>query len=163
MLIRHFLNRSGREIHKELSGLTASAETLLLEHSWPGNVRELEQVIHYGAVMAGSPWIDVIDLPAYLRAAHTPEPLDREVPSTSRVEAENRHVLEVLAKTGGDKHETARLLGVSRATLWRLLKRARRVPPVETLSQVSDGQNLPDCEVLDVQGSRRFQKGTDER
>ncbi len=126
LLIRHFLNQSGREVHKELSGLTPAAETLLLEHSWPGNVRELEQVIHYGAVMAGSPWIDVVDLPAYLRTAHAPESQEYAIRYTNRVDAENRHVLDVLAQTGDDKHEAARLLGVSRATLWRLLKRARQ-------------------------------------
>jgi len=128
LLVRHFLNRSGREVHKELSGLTAAAETLLLEHSWPGNIRELEQVIQYGAVMAGSPWIDVIDLPAYLRTTLATESPEHAVPYTNRIEAENRHVLDVLAQTGDDKHEAARLLGVSRATLWRLLKRARRDP-----------------------------------
>lgn len=128
LLIRHFLNQSGKEIHKELSGLTAAAEALLLDYSWPGNVRELEQVVHYGAVMAGSPWIDGVDLPAYLRAARTPESLEQAVRSTNRAEAQNRHVLDVLAQTGGDKREAARLLGVSRATLYRSLQRARRDP-----------------------------------
>jgi len=125
LLIRHFLNQSGREVHKEISGLTAAAEALLLEHPWPGNVRELEQAIHYGAVMAGSPWIDLADLPAYLRTTHAPKPEECAVP-TSRAEAQNRHVLDVLAQASGDKHEAARLLGVSRATLYRLLERARR-------------------------------------
>jgi two-component system response regulator AtoC len=125
LLVRHFLMRSQAELHKEISGLSAAAEAVLLDHSWPGNVRELEQVIHYGVVMAGSPWVDVADLPAYLRvsAAET-----RELPSrhSNRQEAENQHVLDVLAQAGGRKQEAARLLGVSRATLWRLLKRARQ-------------------------------------
>jgi DNA-binding NtrC family response regulator len=127
LLIRHFLNQSGREVNKEISGLTAAAEALLLEHPWPGNVRELEQAIHYGAVLAGSPWIDLADLPAYLRTAHAPESREYAVPA-SRAEAQNRHVLDVLAQASGDKHEAARLLGVSRATLYRLLERARREP-----------------------------------
>ncbi|MBZ5617413.1 MAG: sigma-54 dependent transcriptional regulator [Acidobacteriia bacterium] len=128
LLIRHFLNRSGREVHKELSGLTPAAEALLLAHSWPGNIRELEQAIHYGAVMAGSPWIDVGDLPAYLGTAYDPPSPECAMRDTGRAEAQNRHVLEILARTGGDKHEAARLLGVSRATLYRLLNRARRDP-----------------------------------
>jgi DNA-binding NtrC family response regulator len=128
LLIRHFLNRSQAELRKEVSGLTAAAEALLLEHSWPGNVRELEQVIHFGAVMARSPWVDVVDLPAYLRAAQAAESPEHHVRQATRLEAENQHVLDVLAQTGGDKQEAARMLGVSRATLWRLLKRARRDP-----------------------------------
>ena len=125
LLIRHFLNRSAKELHKELSGLTAAAEGLLLAYRWPGNVRELEQVIHYGAVMAGSPWIDPVDLPAYLRTPPAARPPEPAVRCTNRAEAESRHVLDVLMEAGGDKNEAARLLGVSRATLYRLLKSAR--------------------------------------
>jgi DNA-binding NtrC family response regulator len=128
LLIRHFLNRSAMEVHKDLSGLTAEAQALLLGYSWPGNVRELEQAIHFGAVMAGSSWIDVVDLPAYLSAPHIPESQPGAVRCASRVEARNRHVLDVLAEAGGDKREAARLLGVSRATLYRLLKGARCGP-----------------------------------
>ncbi|HEV3329874.1 MAG TPA: sigma-54 dependent transcriptional regulator [Bryobacteraceae bacterium] len=128
LLIRHFLNRSRREIHKDLSGLTAAAEALLLAYSWPGNIRELEQAIHYGAVMANSPWIGIVDLPAYLRTPQAAEIRERALRTTSRAEAQSRHVLDVLSQTGGDKHQAARLLGVSRATLYRLLKSARNAP-----------------------------------
>ena len=125
LLIRHFLERSQAEIHKKIAGLTAGAEALLLEHDWPGNVRELEQVIHYGVVMAASPWVDAGDLPAYLRLARIDAP-EYPLRQPNRIAAENQHVLDVLAQAGGDKQEAARLLGVSRATLWRLLKRARQ-------------------------------------
>jgi two-component system response regulator HydG len=135
LLIRHFLNRSGEQVGKDFSGFAPAAETLLLEHTWPGNIRELEQVIHYGAVMAGSSWIDAKDLPAYLRAADAPESQECAVGHTNRVEAENQHVLDVLTRCGNDKLETARMLGVSRATLWRLLKRARREPVPVSLSR----------------------------
>ena len=131
LLIRHFLNRSGQQVGKEFRGLTVAAEELLLKHAWPGNVRELEQVIHYAAVMAGSPWIDLGDLPAYLKAEDGPSPEGNAVRSTNRAEAQNRHVLDVLDRAGGDKLEAARLLGVSRATLYRLLKRARGARPVQ--------------------------------
>ncbi len=135
LLIRHFLNRSGAQLGKDFSGLTPAAEALLLEHTWPGNIRELEQVIHYGAVMADSPWIDANDLPAYLRGTCAPGSQECLVDRTNRVEAENQHVLDVLTRCGNDKQETARLLGVSRATLWRLLKRARSEPAPVSLSR----------------------------
>jgi DNA-binding NtrC family response regulator len=128
LLIRHFLERSQAELHKPVAGLTAAAEALLLEHDWPGNVRELEQAIHYAVVMAGSPWLDARDLPAYLGLPRAGAP-DYPLRQPNRVTAENQHVLEVLAQAGGDKQQAARLLGVSRATLWRLLKRARQETP----------------------------------
>lgn len=127
LLIRHFLNRAGQQVGKEFRGLTGAAEALLQRHAWPGNVRELEQVILYAAVMAGSPWIDSGDLPAYLKAEDGPAPAVDAVRSANRAEALNRHVLEVLERAGGDKLEAARLLGVSRATLYRLLRRARGI------------------------------------
>jgi len=139
LLIRHFLSRSGKELQKELSGLTTTAETLMLEHSWPGNVRELEQVIHYGAVMARSQSIDVVDLPPYLRAAHPPKARDL-ADGNNRLMAENHHVLDVFARTGGDKQETARLLGVSRTTMWRLLKRARDLSHTSEPSHIKDSR-----------------------
>jgi transcriptional regulator of acetoin/glycerol metabolism len=75
--------------------------------------------------MARSPWIDVIDLPAYLGTTQRAESQSHGVGYANRIDAENRHVLDVLAQADGDKQEAARQLGVSRATFWRLLKRAR--------------------------------------
>ena len=66
--------------------------------------------------MARSPWVDVVDLPAYLRAAQAAESPEHHVRKATRLEAENQHVLDMLAQTGGDKQEAARMLGVSRAT-----------------------------------------------
>jgi len=125
LLARHFVDRFKKELGKEAAGFTARAEQILLEYSWPGNVRELEQAVHYGLVMAASPWIDAQDLPAHLavtRSAAFSNPLAGEL---SRSAAESRHVLDVLDRCGGDKRRAAQLLGVSRATLYRLLNRAR--------------------------------------
>ena len=124
LLIRHFLSRAEQELHKGILGLTPAAERLLLGYSWPGNVRELEQAIHFATVMARLPYVDTLDLPAHLRAVSHMSAISSFAP-TSRCEAEDRHVLEVLCQTGGDKREAARILGVSRATLCRLLKRSR--------------------------------------
>lgn len=125
LLVRHFLNRYAKEIHKEITGLTPAAEQLLLDHQWPGNVRELEQVIHYGVVMARSNWIDGYDLPEYLSLRGSVRQPSYSGSETNRADAESRHVLEVLSQAGGDKRKAASLLGVSRATLYRLLQRAK--------------------------------------
>ena len=90
-----------------------------------GTRAEIERRISAGAeiVDAGGR----IVLPGFVdaQAAESPE---HHVRQATRLEAENQHVLDMLGQTGGDKQEAARMLGVSRATLWRLLKRARHDP-----------------------------------
>ena len=126
LLIRYFLERGRTELHKEISGLSEQAESVLMAYSWPGNVRELEQAIHYGAVMALGERIEAGDLPAYLTAPQLADTRGPSAPgSRSRAEAQNRHVLAVLEQAGGNRQEAAHILGVSRTTLWRLLKRAQ--------------------------------------
>jgi DNA-binding NtrC family response regulator len=125
LLVRHFLRHWTNELNKDLRGITPAAEELLLRHSWPGNVRELEQAIHYGVVLTGSQWIDVADLPGHLQA---PETATRQAESDDRCsldEVRNRHVLRVIESADGDKRRAARILGVSLATLYRLVKQAK--------------------------------------
>jgi DNA-binding NtrC family response regulator len=119
LLIRSFISRCSRDASKEIRGLTKAAEELLYGHGWPGNVRELEQAIHYGTVMASTDLIDVADLPPYLTAMQH-RPL-RPLPD----EADVSDAAAVLAAANGDKKQAARILGISRATLYRRLKNGR--------------------------------------
>jgi len=119
LLIQSFLSRRGRDGDKEMRGLTKAAEELLFEYGWPGNVRELEQAIHYGTVMASTDVIEVADLPPYLTATQ------HRLPHPPPDEADDSDVAGVLAAVNGDKKQAARVLGISRATLYRRLKNSQ--------------------------------------
>lgn len=96
------------------------AQALLSRYSWPGNIRELENVLGNACMMAQGDMIDVRDLPQPLRE-QTPQAGGDEENPTTMAEVEHHHACRVLEWMGGNKVRTARALGISRATLYRIL------------------------------------------
>ncbi|HEX9759850.1 MAG TPA: sigma-54 dependent transcriptional regulator [Candidatus Acidoferrales bacterium] len=121
LLTRYFLERISTEHGKRVSGLTRRAQALLVRYHWPGNVRELENVLRHAAMLVEGSVIDVRDLPDRLRAMAA-----GNAPSEQRVltlaEVERRHAREVLDAMRGNKVRAAKALGISRATLYKLLE-----------------------------------------
>ena len=93
---------------------------VLSRYSWPGNVRELENVIGNACMMTEAETIGVLDLPDYLisRPAEDSTGEEEDLPLA---EVERRHAVRVLARTGGNKVKAAKILGINRATLARLV------------------------------------------
>ncbi|MFN0167819.1 MAG: sigma-54-dependent transcriptional regulator [Bryobacteraceae bacterium] len=118
LLERFFVERFASEYGKTIRGLTRRAQAVLAQYGWPGNVRELENVLGNACMMADSPIIDVRDLPTRVRA---PEASAAGGALITLEEAQHRHALRVVEALGGNKVQAAEVLGVSRATLYRLL------------------------------------------
>ena len=98
-----------------------SAMKCLLEYDWPGNVRELQNSIEHALALGSGRRIDLPDLPPAVRAHH---PLaDAEFASTDLEELERITIQRVFEQVNGDKKLALRMLGISRATLYRKLKR----------------------------------------
>jgi DNA-binding NtrC family response regulator len=142
VLLSHFLRRYQRP-GEEPVAISPEARVALEEYSWPGNVRELENVIHRAVVSTDSGVIELCHLPVRLRQAPAP-PARPSLPQEmargeTRPEAqgagddatlelrrlEEIAIQQALRKTGGNLVESGRLLGVSRATLYRKLKKYR--------------------------------------
>lgn len=123
-----FAQRFSATHGKPVRGLGPQTLPHLVQHSWPGNVRELESVVYSAALGCQSQWIRPIDLPALNAAPPQQEPVTpREVdaeddPNLDR--AIMRHIQRVLARVEGNKLRAAKLLGISRSTLYRLLDNA---------------------------------------
>ncbi len=135
LLVRHFVQRFAAQFHKRIAGVTRRAQALLVRHSWPGNVRELENVIGHAAMMAEREFIDIGDLPEFLRRpARTPQPGDADL--IPLMEVERQYVLQVLERMGGNKLRAAEVLGISRATLYRMLREmaGAKEAPVEAMA-----------------------------
>lgn len=114
-----FLNRYVGEKQTRLRGFTRPALTALRAHSWPGNVRELLNRVRRAIVMTEGTLITPLDLRLGVDAAGRPMPsLD-----AARREAERRTILAALQRTGWSASKSADLIGVSRATFYRLLDR----------------------------------------
>jgi DNA-binding NtrC family response regulator len=142
-LARHFAARAARPGNEPIS-FSRDAALALVAYDWPGNIRELENAV-VRAVALCDRAVRPEDLPERVRDAlasaaaeraqeaqeadaHADGPDSRdarrvEEPLLSLSELEGRHVARVLAHTGGNKQAAARLLGIDRTTLQRMIKR----------------------------------------
>jgi DNA-binding NtrC family response regulator len=125
MLVRHFLNRYAPGTHLPI---TPAAMKCLLQYDWPGNVRELENCIARAVTLGDQHVIDVQDLPPAIRTeqAASSEMTAQDASSfstTALAEMEKMTILRVFDQAHGDKALAGKMLGISRATLYRKLKR----------------------------------------
>ena len=123
LLADFFARRFSATHGKPVRGLAPHALPRLTAHAWPGNVRELESVIHSAALECEGQWIRPIDIPALspASATATSNPVAAEDdPNLDR--AILRHINLVLTRVDGNKLRAAKMLGISRSTLYRLLE-----------------------------------------
>jgi DNA-binding NtrC family response regulator len=121
-----------RELKKNFLGFTPEAADLLAQYNWPGNIRELKNVIERTMILVPEGNIDAASLPEEIRDHEEPPKLD--VLSNdgnsftgdmlvSLRELEEDYVHKVLAATGNNKTQAARILGIHPTSLMRRLKR----------------------------------------
>lgn len=123
-LAAHFLAGFAQAAHKPIVALAPQVAERLLNYAWPGNVRELQNTIERAVTLATHDHITLDDLPERIvqhKRGHVV--LSGEDELVSLEEMEKRHILQVLAATGGSKAAAAKVLGLDRTTLWRKLAR----------------------------------------
>jgi transcriptional regulator with PAS, ATPase and Fis domain len=107
--------------------VTQEALALLLDYNWPGNVRELENAIEHAYVRSKTQKIDADSLPPAVALGTNVKNISEErthnISENIQVLQRN-HVNELLIRYKGNKSLVARNLGISRTTLWRMLKKA---------------------------------------
>ena len=119
-LSRYFLERHCLKYKKPISGFTREALKVLHEYSYPGNVRELENIIERAIILEKSKSISPENLPHTINMFkfETLEPDGIK----SMDEISRQYARSVVETLGGNKAEAARVLGISRTSLWRILK-----------------------------------------
>jgi DNA-binding NtrC family response regulator len=120
LLVRFFIQEFASQYGKSIRGLTPRAEILLFRYAWPGNVRELKSALGNACMMAEGDLIDVRDLPEHLHAPPLEAP-ESGVELLTLEDVERRHVERVLESVGGNKARAAKILGINRATVYRIL------------------------------------------
>ncbi len=118
LLARHFLTEFARSYGRSVRGVSEDALAALAAHAWPGNTRELEGRMRRAVVMAGGRLVTASDL----ELAPGIEDMTAYDLRAARARAERDVVLRALARSNGTLATAARLLGVSRPTLYSLLE-----------------------------------------
>lgn len=120
LLVDHFIRTIRMRTEKKIQGVTEQAMEILISAPWPGNIRELINVLEYAFVVCQDEIISHHHLPS-LKAEGPHPPHRRQESATDRTRKEE--LIGILQDAGGNRQEAARRLGISRVTLWKLLKR----------------------------------------
>lgn len=122
LLVEHFLALYTNRFHKNPVRLSPAAERLLTSYNWPGNVRELCNVCERLAVLAEGARITEAAILRILSLERTETALEQEHDSKAEAAVVDKKAIhDALQRAGGNKMQAARLLGISRTTLWRKL------------------------------------------
>jgi len=121
-LVDHFRGRANERNRRDVEGFTDAALERLRSYSWPGNVRELENVVEQAVVLASGKTVDADDLPEEITGDRGPKDVLRIPVGNTIADAERELILETLRKTGGNKTQAAKMLGIGVRTLYRKLE-----------------------------------------
>jgi two-component system, NtrC family, response regulator HydG len=115
LLINHFCHLFNHTYKKTLEGVLPEVLNTFRNYNWPGNVRELKHVLEHAFVKGRGNTITLEDLPAEIKETTAAKAM--ALPKTFSPQ----ELKEALTRTGWNKAKAARLLGISRPTLYRLL------------------------------------------
>ena len=119
-LTRYFLQKHVPKTNKKISGISDEAMDILTHYSFPGNVRELENIIERALILEKSPVITPESLPHGIRV------LQIETFDPTRIktidELTKEYAEKVTKMLGGNRSKAAEVLGISRTSLWKILK-----------------------------------------
>jgi two-component system NtrC family response regulator len=119
LLAKVFLARFAKEMNPQIRGFAANALTAIDAWPWPGNVRELENRVKRAVIMADGKLVSAADLDLAEPDAEIAAALNLK---TAREQTDRKVIRHALARSEGNISSTAKMLGISRPTLYDLLK-----------------------------------------
>ncbi|MDN3510990.1 MAG: sigma-54-dependent Fis family transcriptional regulator [Candidatus Jettenia sp.] len=115
LLVNHFINKFNKKLQKEIVAISSDVQKIFMAYQWPGNVRELEHTLEHAFIHCHQKTITVNYLPTVFKGFVGTK--------TSFIEDmkvnEPRAILQALKIASGNKAMAARLLGISRRTIYR--------------------------------------------
>lgn len=129
-LAEYFLEEYSKKYHKSIGGVSPEVESVFTEYSWPGNIRELKYCIERSVVVCDQPFLTINDLPDTIcidsencsQGIEIENGLESIALDTYRNEYMRKIILQTLEQTNGNKQEAAKLLNISRQTLYNRMK-----------------------------------------
>jgi transcriptional regulator with PAS, ATPase and Fis domain len=123
LLLNHFLAKYNQQLGKNVKGFAPEALTRLLSYSWPGNIRELQNAVEYAMNMVSGDLITPEFLPQLTGVGSNGREMQRELrPLAEVVENTFRDAVAQFGRSESGVKEIARVLGISRATVYRKFK-----------------------------------------
>ncbi len=118
LLVEHFMEHFAKRFKKDIDGVSDEVLTSFLRYPWPGNVRELEHSLEHAFALCHERTIRVDHLPSEIKGHIEPKSQAPE----SKVIDEPRKLLRILKKADWNKAKAARMLGISRQTIYRKIE-----------------------------------------
>lgn len=119
LLVDHFLTKLNEQFNKKISAVSTDVLKIFMDHPWPGNVRELEHTLEHASILCRQSIITIRDLPPDFKKIAAESSLYRQ----GGEEEESAAILSTLKKTHWNKAKAARMLGISRKTIYRRMKK----------------------------------------
>ncbi len=121
LLSRSIIAKFSKELGRSVKGLSNEALRRLMNYSWPGNIRELENIIERAIILG--PSTDIIDISNLPTGLQNIQDTDNSMELEKVLEKFSRdHISKILEDSGGDKKETAKILGLSLSSLYRKME-----------------------------------------
>jgi two-component system, NtrC family, response regulator HydG len=123
LLVKTFIDRIGKKNEKKINGISAEALELLVQYSWPGNIRELMNVIEYTFVICPGGIIELSHLPLSVQQKTDGKNYPVQTVVRENTTNQKQQLLEALKASEQNQTDAARILGVSRVTIWKRMKK----------------------------------------
>ena len=123
IIVQHLIQRNNLKTGKNIAGATPEAIDKMTAYTWPGNVSELQNAIDYAFASCSTTRIDIKHLPAAIGRAAGIMGSDDLVKRAELIRA--------LRQSGGNRSEAARILGISRVTVWKQINKFGISVPVD--------------------------------
>ena len=121
MIVQNFIEQNMIKSGKKILGLTSEAMEKLMAYSWPGNVRELRNAIEYAFVLCSGGWIEAGHLP--VKIVHPEIRAAKNSLAHPQNSQEREQLIRILRQVSGNQSEAARILEVSRVTIWKRIRK----------------------------------------
>ncbi|RLB43555.1 MAG: sigma-54-dependent Fis family transcriptional regulator [Deltaproteobacteria bacterium] len=123
ILAEAFFNHIRLKTGREITGITKEAMLLLINYPWPGNVRELKSAFEYAFVACQENLIQPYHFPPHIYNGEIPKRKSDKMFSLNKDKLKKQELIKALKQAKGNQSEAARILGVSRVTIWNRMKR----------------------------------------
>ncbi len=123
MIIQHFVNINSKKTGKNILGFSPEAMQLMMKYPWPGNIRELRNAVEYAFVLSHQNIIG----PEHLQEKITRHNINTDqkifVTTLRPSDSVRQKLIQTLKETGGNQSKAAAILGISRVTVWKHIKK----------------------------------------